>query len=122
MTLVAPPVRREPRLPGPNIGDPFERRPNGRRVRLDALPEHLEYRDGGCDLSPTCLRCPLVRCRYDEPGGARALLQTPRDAALRRRRQEGVPIDALAAEFKLSRRSVFRVLAHGRDGPRAMAG
>jgi hypothetical protein len=97
------------------------RHANGRKVRADALPEYLEYRDGGCDLSPTCLRCPLERCRYDEPGGARRLLQAPRDDALCRRRAEGVAIDALAAEFGLSRRTVFRVLAAGRVGAVARA-
>ncbi len=93
-----------------------ERHSNGRKVRTDALPEHLEYRDSGCDLAPSCLRCPLVRCRYDEPGGARALLQSSRDEAVQRRREEGAGIDGLAAEFDLSRRSVFRILARGRNG------
>ena len=90
------------------------RHPNGRKVRIDALPEYLEYRDGGCDLAPNCLRCPLERCRYDEPGGVRRLLQAPRDDAVRRRRGEGLAIDALAAEFGVSRRTVFRILAAGR--------
>ncbi len=92
-----------------------ERHANGRKVRSDALPEHLEYRDGGCDLSPTCLRCPLERCRYDEPGGRRALITGSRDVAVCRRREEGSGIDLLAAEFGLSRRSVFRILARGRE-------
>jgi hypothetical protein len=92
--------------------DPEQRRPNGRRVRSDALPEHVEYRDTGCELAPSCVRCPLVRCRYDEPGGARKLLLGSRDETLRRRRREdGVAIEALAVEFGLSRRSVFRILA-----------
>ncbi len=41
------------------------------RVRRDALPEHADYRDTGCDLAPSCLRCPLRRCRYDEPRAVR---------------------------------------------------
>ena len=100
---------------GQPVVDVRERHPNGRKVRTDALPEHLEYRDSGCDLAPSCLRCPLVRCRYDEPGGARKLEQLSRDAAVQVRRQEGVGIDALAAEFSISRRSVFRSLARGRE-------
>ena len=98
-------------LPG---GEGAELHHNGRRIRSDALPEHLAYQDGGCDLSPECLRCPLERCRYDEPGGARRIVRAPRDEALRRRRGEGVAIKALASEFGLSRRTVFRVLARGR--------
>ncbi len=91
-----------------------QRHGSNRKVRADALPEYLDYRDTGCDLSPTCLRCPLARCRYDEPGGARRLLQISRDEAVCRRRDEGAGIDGLAAEFDLSRRSVFRILAAGR--------
>ena len=89
----------------------LDRHPNGRKIRSDALPEQLDYRDGGCELSPTCLRCPLERCRYDEPGGARRLLIDSRDETLVRRRDDGAAIDALANEFGISRRSVFRVLA-----------
>jgi hypothetical protein len=91
------------------------RHENGRRIRSDALPEHLEYRDTGCDLSPSCLRCPLARCRYDEPGGIRRLRSAPRDEAVLRRREEGVAINALAREFRLSRRTVFRILAKNRE-------
>lgn len=91
-----------------------ERHASGRKVRADALPEYLHYRDGGCELAPSCLRCPLERCRYDEPGGARRLLLGSRDEALQRRRDEGAGIDELGREFGLSRRSVFRVLARGR--------
>ena len=90
------------------------RHPGGRKVRNDALPEHVNYRDAGCELAPSCLRCPLERCRYDEPGGARTLLRTSRDKAVLLRRDDGIGIDALAGEFDISRRSVFRILARGR--------
>ena len=92
-----------------------ERHESGRRVRMDALPEHVQYRDLGCELSPSCLRCPLERCRYDEPGGARKLRQKSRDEAVQARRDDGLTIRALAAEFGVSRRSVFRTLARQRE-------
>ena len=91
-----------------------DRHANGRKVRIDALPEHIDYRDMGCELATTCLRCPLARCRYDEPGGARRLVQGSRDVAEQQFRGEGTGIDALAAQFGISRRSVFRILARGR--------
>ncbi len=100
---------------GVQLNAPTEQRhANGRKVRIDALPEHVDFRDTGCELSPTCLRCPLARCRYDEPGGARRLVQGSRDVAVQRFREEGTGVDALAAEFGISRRSVFRILARGR--------
>jgi len=38
-------------------------RPTPRR----GLPEHSDYEDTGCELSPSCLRCPLAICKYDDP-------------------------------------------------------
>jgi hypothetical protein len=84
-----------------------------RRVRDDALPENIRYEDRGCEVAPRCLECPLPRCRYDEPGGLRGLLNRDRDrriAELRSASGGRVPVDELAGRFKVSRRTVFRVL------------
>jgi hypothetical protein len=88
-------------------------------VREDALPENQEYRDTGCSLAPSCLDCPLPRCRYDQPGGARRLLTETRDEEIvRRRATERVPVETLARQYALSRRSVFRILRKARAGRR----
>ena len=82
-----------------------------RQVRSDALPEHQEYRDEGCDLFASCLACPLRRCRYDVPGGVRALLNRERDHQIRVMRDtSGLCVDEIAARFHVSRRTVFRAL------------
>lgn len=86
-----------------------------RAPRRDALPEHTSYADTGCDMHPNCLTCPLVRCRYDEPGGARKLMSDERDRTILQLRREGRPISAIASRFGVSRRTVFRVLAHSRS-------
>ncbi|MCC6238351.1 MAG: helix-turn-helix domain-containing protein [Dehalococcoidia bacterium] len=89
----------------------LEHRGRARRPREDALPEHLDYHDDGCTVFPSCLSCPLPRCRYDVPGGARAMLNVARDEAIRRMRDEGdLPVDEIANRFRVSRRTVFRVL------------
>ncbi|MCH7809098.1 MAG: hypothetical protein IH863_00785 [Chloroflexi bacterium] len=82
------------------------------RVRSDALPEFTRYRDNGCDVHPSCLTCPLPRCRYEEPGGLRALLNKTRDAQIVAQRATGVPVAELATRFGVSRRTVFRVLGN----------
>ena len=82
------------------------------RVRSDALPEFTRYRDNGCDVHPSCLTCPLPRCRYEEPGGLRALLNKTRDKRIVAQRATGVPVAELAARFSVSRRTVFRVLGN----------
>ena len=85
------------------------------RVRADALPEFTRYRDEGCDFHPSCLTCPLPRCRYDEPGGVRALLNLGRDREiLHLRRRQGLAVDTLARRYGVSRRTVFRILQRGK--------
>lgn len=85
---------------------------DARNVRSDALPEHLDYRDDGCDLFPSCLSCPLPRCRYDVPGGVRAMLNQERDHQIRVLREDaGLSVDDIADRFQVSRRTVFRALA-----------
>lgn len=86
-------------------------------VRRDMLPENADYPDTGCDLFASCLRCPLARCRYDgPPGGARRLLAESRDREIALlRRQHNAPINALAATYRLTRRSIFRILSEQRD-------
>ncbi len=86
-----------------------------RRARRDALPEHTQYTDTGCDVHPSCLTCPLVRCRYDEPGGVRKVYSEDRDRAIVSMQREGVPVGAIARRFGVSRRTVFRALARGRN-------
>lgn len=82
-----------------------------KRTRQDALPENSEYRDEGCDLFASCLTCPLPRCRYDEPGGARTMMNRVRDDEIRRLRFDaGMPVDEISMRFRISRRTVFRVL------------
>ena len=84
-----------------------------RRVRRDALPEEIRYRDDGCDIHPQCLTCPLPRCRYDEPGGLRGMLNAYRDQQIVALRGDGAPVDQIAERYNLSRRTVFRILSTG---------
>jgi hypothetical protein len=39
-----------------------------RRPRSDALPENTDFKDTGCELAPSCLRCPFEVCRFDPVG------------------------------------------------------
>lgn len=96
-------------LPVLAVASALERRHG--QVRSDALPEHIEYRDEGCDLFASCLTCPLPRCRYDEPGGVRAMLNRERDHQIRALREDpSLSVDDIADRFGVSRRTVFRAL------------
>jgi hypothetical protein len=82
-----------------------------RRPRHDSLPENVEYRDEGCDLFASCLACPLPRCRYDEPGGVRTMMNRVRDDEIRRLHDTGaLTVEEIAVRFRVSRRTVFRIL------------
>lgn len=81
------------------------------RRRADALPEFFDYRDTGCSVHPACLTCPLPKCRYDTRGGERAYRLAARDPLIRAAREAGESIEDIAERFKVSRRTVFRVLA-----------
>ncbi len=83
-------------------------------MEVDLLPEHMNYRDDGCEVSPTCLTCPLPVCRYEVPGGLAALQRRPRDAELLALYRAGAGIDGLCRRFGLSRRSIFRIIAAAR--------
>lgn len=85
-----------------------------RSPRADAYPEAIEYRDTGCDLAPSCLRCPFEVCRFDLPEGAQALQRLRRDPLIVELARS-VSVNAAAAEYGLSRRSVFRILAEARS-------
>lgn len=76
----------------------------------DSLPEEYPYRDEGCQLSPSCLSCPLPRCRYDEPESRRDPGKELRDRAIRNLHRSGIGAPELASRFGLSKRSVYRIL------------
>ncbi len=87
-----------------------ERRKQFPRVRGDSLPEKTGYQDDGCEIHPECLTCPLPRCRYDEPGGLRGLINSLRDSQIVALRTRGTPVEEISEQFGVSRRTVFRIL------------
>ena len=88
---------------------------------LDRLPEFTSYQDGGCDLHPSCLTCPLPRCRYDDPGWVQREQRTSRDMAiLQMRARQALSVDELAERFGVSTRTVHRAIRR-QDREYAMA-
>jgi len=90
------------------------------RERGDALPEHIQYRDTGCDLSPSCLNCTLPLCRYDQPDAAnrpRSLGRDEEEELVRLWRREHLPVDALAHRLGVSRSTVYHILKRNSRPP-----
>ena len=78
---------------------------------LDRVPELTSYRDMGCDIHPTCLTCPLPRCRYDEPGWQQREERQQRDVELLQvQLRHSMSVEELATHFGVSSRTVHRIL------------
>ena len=71
--------------------------------------EYANWRDGGCDLSPACLECPLPRCVEEVARGRQKRRLAERAAAMRRMRR-GRSVREVAAAFSVSVRTVQREL------------
>lgn len=83
-------------------------------VRIDCLPENLDYRDTGCSLHPACLTCPFETCRYDDPMRSQRSRSFGQETA--KLAAEGMRPHQIAAKLNVSRRTVFRHLALARRG------
>jgi len=84
----------------------------------DLLPEHCRYRDEGCELFASCLRCPLPQCIYEYPRGRQRLVKGLRDREICRRRVSGgCGVKELASAFGISVRTVQRALKHCPPAP-----
>jgi len=88
-------------------------------VRSDTLPENTRYSDDGCEAAPSCLNCPLPVCKYDDPGWTRRQDRGHRDDEIFRLRKAGIPVPELARQFKVSTRTVHRIVQRGGSSPSA---
>lgn len=86
-------------------------------ARTDALPDGTDYfseKYDGCEVSPSCLDCPLSRCRLDNPLDFRGEAFTRRNAMIWRWRTEvGLSVLEIARQLKLAKRTVYGILARG---------
>ena len=80
-------------------------------IEPDLPPEHCHYRDEGCELADSCLKCPFPQCIYEEPGGRQHWLKKLRDKEIARLfGREGKGVKELASMFGLSQRTIQRAL------------
>ena len=79
------------------------------------------YEDKGCEVAPTCLECPLPRCKFDDMewfGKYRRMARDLRMASIID--QEGLSITDAAERFSITPRTVFRVLSRRREAMREL--
>ena len=81
-----------------------------KQVRSDTLPENTRYKDVGCDLSPSCLKCHLPLCKYDDPGWVKREKRISRDKKIYDLKMEGILLEDLSEQFKVSSRTIHRII------------
>jgi len=85
---------------------------------IDALPEFFPYRDTGCEVAPSCLKCPLPQCKYDDPTAYQRTVREQRDLeVLRVRRSQRTTVPQLAQHFDVSQRTIHRILQRIAERP-----
>lgn len=83
--------------------------------RVDGLPEQMSYQDNGCEVSSSCLRCPLPQCKYDDPAWYQQYRRQGRDQLiLAAHTNDGATVFELAERFQLSPRTIHRALNRSR--------
>ena len=83
---------------------------------LDAVPEFYHYEDTGCEVSPSCLNCPLPQCKYDDPTWFQKHRRIARDMKVWSTMQaEGLNVDEVAERFSVTVRTVFRIMRRCRE-------
>jgi hypothetical protein len=93
--------------------EPPEDLPGYNDADWDLPPEFCTYEDEGCQLAPSCLNCPFPRCFEDKPLSRQKFAIERRDKEILRRYRRGKSIKALAIKFKVSTRTIMRVLGEG---------
>ncbi len=79
--------------------------------------EEYIYRDDGCEISRSCLSCPLPQCKYDDPRWYMEERRKERDRrVLETKERENLSVSEVARRFELSPRTVFRILRRGSAG------
>ena len=78
--------------------------------------EFYHYDDNGCEVSDSCLDCPLPRCRYDDPKWYQRNRRLARDFRIMRAMQkECLSIHETAERFSITPRTIFRIMQRCRE-------
>ncbi len=84
--------------------------------QVDAVPEFCHYEDTGCEVSASCLNCPLPQCKYDDPEWFQRQRRMARDLTVwSTMRSEDLTVDEAAERFSVTVRTVFRIMRRCRE-------
>ena len=80
--------------------------------RAKGTPHYsVHYQDRGCDVSESCLTCPLSQCKHDDPGAYIEHQRRLRDQRISKAvAVEGLTVDEAAQRFCVTVRTIFRAI------------
>jgi hypothetical protein len=78
--------------------------------------EYVNWKDGGCDLHPACLECPLPHCIEEQPRGRQKRRLDGRGDAMALMVGKGNTVREIAAAYEVSVRTVQRALKRNGNG------
>ena len=83
---------------------------------IDATPEFFHYEDTGCEVSDSCLNCPLPQCKYDDPIWYQRNRRLAKDFQVMTTIQlENLSVEAAAERFSVTVRTIFRIISRCRN-------
>lgn len=86
------------------------------RTTVDAVPEFFHYEDTGCEVSLSCLNCPLPQCKYDDPAWFQHYQRLSKDLiVLTAMQSENLTVDEAAERFSVTVRTIFRIMRRCRE-------
>jgi len=88
------------------------------RTTVDAVPEFFHYEDTGCEVSLSCLNCPLPQCKYDDPAWFQRYQRFSKDLiVLTAMQSDNLTVDEAAERFSVTVRTIFRIMRRCREAP-----
>ncbi len=86
------------------------------RTTVDAVPEFFHYEDTGCEVSLSCLNCPLPQCKYDDPAWFQRYQRFSKDLiVLTAMQSDNLTVDEAAERFSVTVRTIFRIMRRCRE-------
>ena len=85
-------------------------RPKGTVHEERPEPRDYSYRDDGCEISTTCLECPLPKCRHDDSGFYNVYSNLAKHGFLIfDLMYSQLSVKSLSKQYNITERQIFRI-------------
>ena len=82
----------------------------------EVSPEVFHYEDTGCEISNSCLDCPLPQCKYDDPVWFQKCQRLAKDMkVIKAMQKDELTVEETAEKFDVTGRTIFRIMRRFKD-------